>query len=533
MNRLKKVFNFDIKQVGPEEDRVLHFVGSDETPDRDNDIIEVAGWKLEEYLKNPVFLWAHDYDEPPIGKAVNVIIDAGAKKLLFDVKFPTAEEYPFADTIYKLYKGGYLSATSVGFRGIKSKTRDEDTVLNMPEWQRGRRYMEQELLELSGVPVPCNPNALQTVRSKGFKAEDIDKVFTEEKKVIPYKKCPIADEGTAWDGPAEIAAAEVGDLKIMCAWYDAENADVKGSYKLPHHTQADKTTVWRAVTAAMGALLGARGGVDIPEGDRQGVYNHLSKHYADFDKEVPEFKAYAEAELKAMFEASTKTADLDGNPSVYDIMDAIRQAINPAGVYQMGGPWVEDLYPTRYPSGSVVIEKLEKHYLYQYEYKDGVATLSTDFVELEEVYTPKGYNRKSGSTLSAKNRELLNSIHDGLDKCRQELKGFLDSTMPMEPPEDPMMTAARTVPASESVVKVELSDEFKQALDEIKSQVLLLSGKMAGEPEKDAPKVEVDLDAIELPEAEKDPADIELNIEPGELKTMIQDTVKTLIRGGK
>ena len=184
MSKQCKVFNFDIKQVGPEEDRVLRFVGSDETPDRDNDVIEVAGWKLDNYLKNPVFMWAHSYDEPPIGKAVNVTIDAMTKKLLFDVKFPSAETYPFADTVYKLYKEGFLSATSVGFRGIKHKTRDEDEVLNLPEWRRGRRYMEQELLELSAVPVPCNPNALVEVRSKGFKGEDVDKVFTEELKEV-------------------------------------------------------------------------------------------------------------------------------------------------------------------------------------------------------------------------------------------------------------------------------------------------------------------------------------------------------------
>ena len=177
MDKVKKIFNFEIKQVGEESDRTLRFVGSDETPDRDNDIIEVTGWKLDEYLKNPVFLWAHNYDQPPVGKAINVSIDAVAKKLLFDVKFATAEEYPFADTIYRLYKGGYLRATSVGFRGIKHKTRDEDEVLQMPEWRRGRRYMEQSLLELSAVPVPSNPNALMMAKSAGIEIDEIEKAL--------------------------------------------------------------------------------------------------------------------------------------------------------------------------------------------------------------------------------------------------------------------------------------------------------------------------------------------------------------------
>jgi hypothetical protein len=76
----------------------------------------------------------------------------------------------------------------------------------------------------------------------------------------------------------------------MCAWYDSDNPDVKSSYKLPHHhASGNHAVVWRGVAAAMAALLGARGGVDIPDSDKEGVYNHLAKHYKDFDKEPPEF----------------------------------------------------------------------------------------------------------------------------------------------------------------------------------------------------------------------------------------------------
>lgn len=122
------------------------------------------------------------------------------------------------------------------------------------------------------------------------------------KGVIPYKKTPLADEDIEWDGAREVRNAEVDDLKIMCAWFDSENPDVKGSYKLPHHRKdSDYTAVWRGVAAAMGALLGARGGVDIPDEDRKAVYNHLAKHYDDFGKEAPEFKEYSEDELKELF----------------------------------------------------------------------------------------------------------------------------------------------------------------------------------------------------------------------------------------
>lgn len=294
-----KTLDFDIRQVGDPEERTLEFIGSTADVDRYGDIIEVAGWDLKNYKKNPVFLWAHDYRQPPVGKAVSVKKTDDA--LIFQIKFPTVEEYAFADTVYKLYLGGYLQATSVGFRDLESepiKDKDERTV--------GYRYLKQELYELSAVPVPANPSAVMLAVQKGIITGKEAEAFNasapewEERKVIPFKEYPADPEDAPWDGPAEIKAAEVKALKVMCAWFDAENPDVKGSYKLPHHRADGFNTVWRGVSAAMAALLGARGGVNIPDGDRKGVYNHLAKHYAQFDKTPPEFKeagGYTEAEL--------------------------------------------------------------------------------------------------------------------------------------------------------------------------------------------------------------------------------------------
>jgi len=129
-------------------------------------------------------------------------------------------------------------------------------------------------------------------RSKGIVA----------KAAIPYKKLPLASRDAPWDGPAQMRDADPATLKIICAWFDAEAPDVKQSYKLPHHLAAgEHQTVWRGVTAAMGALLGARGGMNIPDGDRRGVYNHLASHYKDFEETAPDFKEYSEDELKALF----------------------------------------------------------------------------------------------------------------------------------------------------------------------------------------------------------------------------------------
>jgi HK97 family phage prohead protease len=152
---IKKLLNVDIKEVG---ERVLEFIGSTETEDRDGEVILASGWDLKNYKKNPVFLWAHKYDQPPIGKSVGIRVQEG--KLKFKIEFAPRETYEFADTIYKLYKGGFIHATSVGFVPI-------DFVDGDGEKTPRRTYKKQELLELSGCPVPSNPDALRLACDSG------------------------------------------------------------------------------------------------------------------------------------------------------------------------------------------------------------------------------------------------------------------------------------------------------------------------------------------------------------------------------
>ena len=44
--QLVSSINFEVKAFGEPEDRTLRFIGSDETPDRDGDIISLNGWDL-------------------------------------------------------------------------------------------------------------------------------------------------------------------------------------------------------------------------------------------------------------------------------------------------------------------------------------------------------------------------------------------------------------------------------------------------------------------------------------------------------
>lgn len=133
-------------------------------------------------------------------------------------------------------------------------------------------------------------------------SEFVEGIEILEKGVIGYRDLGKAPIEESWSGPTERRKADVKVLRIISAWFDSDNSDVKSAYKLPHHkAEGQHAAVFRGVTAAMGALLGARGGVDIPSSDRQGVYNHLKRHYGQFDKEAPTFKSYSVDDLKSTF----------------------------------------------------------------------------------------------------------------------------------------------------------------------------------------------------------------------------------------
>lgn len=126
-------------------------------------------------------------------------------------------------------------------------------------------------------------------------------------RAIPYSRhgdSAKAPEGAAWDAGKEVKAADVDALKKMGLLEDSESLDTKGAYKLPHHTAAGNKVVWRGVAAAMGVLLGARGGVKgVSAAAKKGAYNHNAKHYEQFDKAAPAFKQdYTADELQELHE---------------------------------------------------------------------------------------------------------------------------------------------------------------------------------------------------------------------------------------
>lgn len=154
----------EFKKSADNENR-FHTVMSTATEDRHGDIVE-QNWDLKAFKKNPIFLDSHNYSsiEHIIGKVHNIRVKDGA--LQGDVEF--ALDNPKGMLAFKMAKGGFLNATSVGF--VPKQFDDKGNIT------------KSELLEDSAVSVPANPEALfeKSVKEIG---EELEKDSQTEEEV--------------------------------------------------------------------------------------------------------------------------------------------------------------------------------------------------------------------------------------------------------------------------------------------------------------------------------------------------------------
>ena len=114
----------------------------------------------------------------------------------------------------------------------------------------------------------------------------------EDWKVIPFSRHgddPTQPVDTPWNGPQERADADVDELKMMSLFEDKNHLEIKSAFKGHHHTADANRVNWNGVRAAMGVLRGARGGFkDISDDELSKGYDHLVKHYNEFEKDPPD-----------------------------------------------------------------------------------------------------------------------------------------------------------------------------------------------------------------------------------------------------
>lgn len=148
-----------------EEKHSISAVFSTGDVDRHGEVVDQKSWLLDDFLANPVVLFGHDHSQPPIGKINNLGYNKEGN-LAGEVQF-AAEEYPFANVIWNLYKGGYMKAFSVGFAAGMVDIIDNQVILK-----------ENTLFEISTVAVPANAMAL--AKSKGIDCDALEAKYLED-----------------------------------------------------------------------------------------------------------------------------------------------------------------------------------------------------------------------------------------------------------------------------------------------------------------------------------------------------------------
>lgn len=153
-------------------DGKLIAVASSETQDRMGDVLKADGWDLKNFKRNPVLLFAHRYNEPPIGTAKKIRVEG--KRLIFEPVFHTITQ--LAREVKAMYESEppVMSGFSVGFIAKKIDEVNPHFI------------SEMELLEISAVPVPAHQEAL-LVAQKGItdaEKKEVEKWIGEEKECL-------------------------------------------------------------------------------------------------------------------------------------------------------------------------------------------------------------------------------------------------------------------------------------------------------------------------------------------------------------
>jgi len=253
---------------GPE---VFTFTITTGALDRQGEIVDPDGWDFRSFEANPVILDCHEAESimdilgrglPPIRRV--------ASGWELDVILSSCDKGRHARN---LILEGMLRSVSVGFRSLERERSDGALI-----------HRRAELLEVSLVPIPANPEAM-LVRRSG--------VATVTKVAGKFEDLPV-DLDSAWDGSAAEARVRTwassdgsGDKAMIdwakyaraFLWHDADMAEEFTGYKLGFADIKDGelTLVASGLAAAAAALGGARGGVDIPEADRPEVMALLER----------------------------------------------------------------------------------------------------------------------------------------------------------------------------------------------------------------------------------------------------------------
>ena len=191
-------------------------IASTSTRDRHGESILQNWWKTDNYLKNPVILADHNWSIEKIVGRENKITTEWEQTII---------EGEFADTplgreVKYLYDAGFISAVSVGLIPLTFDAQDPRVITSA------------ELLELSFVTIPANPEALSLMKSLGLKGDMLSQ--SPEMIAIEDIKSEISEIKSLLQTIADGKAKEAKDFEAKEALQNANRAisDALRSFKV-------------------------------------------------------------------------------------------------------------------------------------------------------------------------------------------------------------------------------------------------------------------------------------------------------------
>ncbi len=161
-------------EIGSLDDgRSASFVASTNRLDTYGDIIEQE-WDLDDFWKNPAFLWSHDSGKLPIGWVREFNPSSDRSHTVARVEFAPEGHDEFVDKLVRAVRIKLVRAVSVGFVPVEMEDRLDDR----GRWD-GYHFMRSRLIELSLCTIPANPDALSLARSIDGSQKFLRSIFAD------------------------------------------------------------------------------------------------------------------------------------------------------------------------------------------------------------------------------------------------------------------------------------------------------------------------------------------------------------------
>ncbi len=272
------------------------FIINDASLDGHSERVLPEGLSVDRFKGNPVMFWGHHRSRAwdgelakllPIGKWENLRLKDS--QWLADAYVDTGDQ--FGRDVVRKVKAGIINATSIGFKTIEYSDDPETKVIG----QKGWTITKSELMEISLVDIPSNPNTLAV---KSLAAEIKTKSEANQVYAVKYysnnnKKTDMFDKIKSWfkenpEGKEEDFKAKFDNV------FDTKNfKDAEGHFATKSEMDAVMVLLKKAQEPeTVNALIDAKLKSDAADATERAKQIEESKSLlADVTKAIADLKA--------------------------------------------------------------------------------------------------------------------------------------------------------------------------------------------------------------------------------------------------